>query len=391
MTASPDKARMIDRLEKLVGINTENPPGHEAQAAAYLAGEMKALGFEVELRELQPGRSNVIARYINGPGPVFAFNSHLDVVPAGDGWSTAPFKLTDKGDGRLYGRGSCDAKGPIVAMVEAGRLLLAEKGKWSGELLLVFVFDEEIGSAGAKEYAKTRPHVNFAVIGEPTLNKVAAAHKGAIRPYIRVNGQMAHSGTPELGVNAAIKATHLLQMFDEYHHKVLLKREHPLVGKASLTITRLIAGLGDNIVPPSCEFLVDRRMIPGEGHDQALKEIQDIMARAKEQFDVDSEIVEFKPTSGPASETPLDDAVVRESMAAAEAITGEKHDPVGLSGGCDLVHFRSIGASGVVMGPGSLAVAHKPNEFIPINEFIDASLIYRDTVLRLLHEVGATR
>jgi len=269
--------------------------------------------------------------------------------------------------------------------------LLAEKHKWSGELLLVFVFDEELGSTGAREYAKTKPKVNFAVIGEPTLNQVAAAHKGAIRPYIRVNGQMAHSGTPHLGVNALMKATHLLQMFDRYHHDVLVKREHPLVGKASLTVTRLSAGLGDNIVPPTCEFLVDRRMVPGEGHDQAVKEINDIMARAKKEFDVDSEIVRWGATSGPASETPLDDPVVRESMAASEKITGEKHDPSGLSGGCDLVHFRSIGASGVVMGPGSLAVAHKPNEFIPVNEFVDASLIYRDTVLRLLHEAGATR
>ena len=114
MTVSPDASYMIDRLEKLVAINTENPPGQEAEAAAFLADDLRRSGFSVELIEELPGRANVVARFSNGPGPVFAFNSHIDVVPAGGGWSHPPFKLIERG-GRLYGRGACDAKARRLA------------------------------------------------------------------------------------------------------------------------------------------------------------------------------------------------------------------------------------------------------------------------------------
>src|SRR5438874_1447265 len=146
---SPDAPKMIDRLARFVAINTENPPGQEAAGAHFLDAELRGLGFEVETREKLPGRANVIARLDNGPGPCFAFNSHIDVVPAGSGWTHPAFSLKEKND-RLYGRGACDAKGPIVAMIEAARMLSTMREKWSGLLLLVFVFDEEVQSLGAK-------------------------------------------------------------------------------------------------------------------------------------------------------------------------------------------------------------------------------------------------
>lgn len=194
MTTTPDIARMKRELADLVAIRTENPPGREVEAAAFVAGLLAPAGFDLSSTEYQPGRVNVVARLENGPGSVFAFNTHMDVVPAGDGWSSDPFVLREEG-GRLYGRGACDCKGPLVAMVEALRMLAGDRGAWSGTLLGVFVADEEIASAGAKHYAAGKPRIDFAVVGEPTSNATFAAHKGSLRPLVRVHGLSAHSGT----------------------------------------------------------------------------------------------------------------------------------------------------------------------------------------------------
>src|SRR5262245_26331882 len=254
---SPDVPSMIERLARFVAINTENPPGQEAEGAHFLAAALRELGFAVETREEMPGRANVIARIDNGGGSTFAFNSHIDVVPAGSGWTHPPFALLEKND-RLYGRGACDAKGSIVAMIEAARMLSAMREQWSGQLHLVFVFDEEVQSLGAKEYVKHAPKIDFAIIGEPTCNIVATAHKGSIRPIIRVHGLAAHSGTPHLGVNAIVKAAELIRLLDHHHQTHLRHRHHPLVGPPSLTMTRAQAGTGDTVVPESCDLMVDR-------------------------------------------------------------------------------------------------------------------------------------
>jgi acetylornithine deacetylase len=195
-----DSARMKKDLATLVAINTENPPGHEREAAECLEGWLLTAGFDLSFSEYAPGRTNVIAVLNNGPGPCFAFNTHLDTVPAGSGWASDPFTLTER-DGRLYGRGACDAKGPLVAMVEALRLLAANRQQWSGTLMGVFTADEEVASEGAKFYVRDNPPaIDFAVIGEPTSNATFSAHKGSLRPRVRVKGVTAHSGTPELGL-----------------------------------------------------------------------------------------------------------------------------------------------------------------------------------------------
>ena len=201
-----------------------------------------AEGFDVTLSEYKPGRVNVVARLANGAGPVFAFNTHMDVVPAGEGWSSDPFTLREA-DGRLYGRGACDCKGPLIAMVEAMRMLAADRAAWSGTLLGVFVADEEIASEGAKFYAASRPHIDYAVVGEPTSNATFTAHKGSLRPVVRVHGVSAHSGTPHLGENAIYRAGELLGLIAEHHENVVRHRTHPLVGAASLTVTRIPADM----------------------------------------------------------------------------------------------------------------------------------------------------
>jgi acetylornithine deacetylase/succinyl-diaminopimelate desuccinylase family protein len=383
MFQNPDSARMKRELAELIAIRTENPPGREVEAAVYVRDLLVAFGFEVGLTEYKSGRFNVEARLSNGPGPVFAFNTHMDTVPAGDGWSSDPFVLRENA-GRLYGRGACDCKGPLIAMIEAMRMLASDRGAWSGTLLGVFVGDEEIASEGAKFYAAAKPHIDFAVVGEPTSNTTFAAHKGSLRPLVRVHGTAAHSGTPHLGDNAIYRASQLLSLIASHHDNVVRKRTHPLVGEASLTVTRISGGHADNVVPYACELLLDRRMVPGENEAAVRQEFTWLLAMAHKQFSVRAEIVDYKPTTGGATETEIDSVIVQASLAACRQHGVADAGPFGFQGGCDLVHFRQIGAQGTVIGPGDLAVAHKPDEFVPVDEFVTCSLIYRDVAASVM-------
>ncbi len=378
----PDESALKTRLDRLVAINTENPPGREAEAARLILEDLQAMGCRAETVDVLPGRTNVVALFENGPGPAFAFNTHIDVVPAGDGWTSDPFRLREAG-GRLFGRGSCDAKGPLVAMLDAMQALIADRANWSGTLIGAFVADEEAASLGAKAYVRTAPHVDYCVIGEPTSCTTVTAHKGSMRPLVRVKGQTAHSGMPDLGVNAILKAASLLREI-EAHHDELRGRRHDLVGNASLTVTRVSGGHADNVVPDACELLLDRRMVPGESEDETRREIETLVERAARDSGTDMEIVEYRPTTGGATETDAAHPVVEAAQAACLHHNGAATPLSGFEGGCDLVHFRSIGAQGVVVGPGALSVAHQPDEFVPVDELVRASSIYRDIAARML-------
>lgn len=383
MSQMPDTARMKRELAEIISIRTENPPGREADAAVYVQNLLVAAGFDVSLTEYKPGRFNVEARLENGLGPVFAFNTHMDTVPAGEGWSSDPFQLREA-DGKLFGRGACDCKGPLIAMVEALRMLASERQSWSGTLLGVFVGDEEIASEGAKFYAAGKPKIDFAVVGEPTSNTTFSAHKGSLRPVVRVYGVSAHSGTPHLGENAIYRAAQLLGMVETHHDKVVRRRAHPLVGEASLTVTRIWGGHADNVLPGACDLLLDRRMVPGEDEAAVKKEIADLLLAANRRFGLRAEIVDYRATTGSATETAGDATIVQASLAACRAHGITTPGPFGFQGGCDLVHFRELGAQGTVIGPGTLSVAHKPDEFVPVDEFVTAALIYRDVAKSML-------
>lgn len=378
-----DAGQIIAWLEALVAFDTQNPPGREAEAVAWLERTLRELGLEARSEEALPGRPNVVAELRNGDGKTFAFNSHVDVVPAGDGWTSDPFRLRES-DGKLYARGACDAKGCIAAQLDAVRRLVEMRSEWRGTLRAVFVADEETESRGAKAFAKTSPPIDYAVIGEPTSNAIVTAHKGSLRPVIAIGGKAAHSGTPDLGVNAIYGAATLTLMIEQMHKTTVAKRTHPLCGSASITVTRIHGGHADNVVPERCELMVDRRMIPGENEDAVKRELQLVLDAIRKQFGVEAEIVRYQPTTGGATETEASSPLVQAALFAAASHGVKRPGPGGFQGGCDLVHFRETGAQGIVVGPGTLEVAHKPDEFVPIDELLVSSLIYRDVALAML-------
>lgn len=376
------ETRVVELLAQLVAIDTQNPPGRETDAADLVAARLADAGLAVEVDGFAPGRANVIGRLDNGPGPTLCLNTHMDTVPAGDGWSSDPF-LLDSREGCLYGRGACDCKGPLAAMLEAIRLLVGARDGWSGTLLAVFVADEEVGSAGARRFAASGRKVDLAIVGEPTGNRPVIAHKGSLRPLLRVHGRAAHSGSPDSGENAILQAARLLARVPQAHAK-LSERRHPLVGAASLTVTRITGGHADNVVPDRCEALLDRRLVPGETEEAALAEIRAMLEAAATADGIRWEISECRPTTGGATEIAAGHPLVTATIDACRAHGVADPAPFGFGGACDLVHFRSMGAAGLVLGPGDLAVAHQPDEHVPRDELVRSVLIYRDVARTML-------
>jgi acetylornithine deacetylase/succinyl-diaminopimelate desuccinylase family protein len=375
---TPDAGRLRGLLARLVAFRTENPPGDEAAPAQFLAGILQELGCDVATPEVASGRRNLIAIFENGEGPSLGFNSHLDVVPAGPGWSGDPFSLREA-DGRLIGRGACDAKGCVAAMVEAARLLIGAREAWRGRLTMIFVADEEVGSTGAKAFAASGTSLDRVVVGEPTRLLTVSAHKGCLRPHLRVFGRSAHSGTPDLGDNAIVSCQRLIELFVAEGRRLRTK-VHPLVGPASLSVTRIQGGVADNVIPAACDVVIDRRILPGEEVEAVDVEIRTLLERATREHGVRTEILSYSSNAGP-SETPADDPIVLASLAACRAHGIAEPGPVGFLGGCDLAHFQRVGIAGVVLGPGSLEQAHQPDEYVGLVDLAQASMIYRDLAL----------
>jgi succinyl-diaminopimelate desuccinylase len=203
-----------------------------------------------------------------------------------------------------------------------------------------------------------------------------------LRPLIRAKGKAAHSGRPELGVNAILAASQLTAIFDE-RDRELRALSHPLVGHASLSVTRIAGGIGDNVIPESCEMVLDRRLLPGESLDAAMDELHAMLDRAKREHGVDAEIAAIRTKAG-STETPIDDPLVRKAVAISRAHGVTFPQPGGLTGGCDLVHFHDVGAVGIVLGPGSLDVAHQSDEYVPKDDLARAALIYRDIAVAMM-------
>ena len=368
---SPERSSAI--LSALVRTRSQNPVDGEMAVAAYVARFLRELGLAVETPDVFPGRPNVIGRLAGaGGGPSLAFNTHMDTVPEGGGWTRQPFG-GEVVDGKLYGRGSVDAKGPMAAFLAAIEALVLSGTRLRGDLIMTAVADEETCSTGARQLVRSF-RSDYAIVGEPTSLRVGVAHRGSLRPVIVVTGRTAHSSRPSEGVNAVYEALPVIEALRRYADR--LHGEHPYCGSPSAAVTLVSAGIKENVIPDRCEVTLDRRMIPGETEEQALAEIQAVLEdvrRANPSLRVAVE--SCMPTTGSPSEIdpghPLV-AVAREASRQAGG-PGEVH---GMTGACDMTHFRSIGVPTVVMGPGAESQAHQPDEHMDVEELNRGALAY---------------
>ena len=366
--------RTASILQDLVRARSQNPTDGEGEVARYVVDFLGRLNLEVETRQVMPGRPNVVARLRGTGGPVLAFNTHMDTVPEGNGWSRDPF-AGEIIDGRLFGRGSVDAKGPLAAFLAAIEAIVNAGVRLHGDVLMTAVVDEETCSSGARQLAPSIA-ADMAVVGEPTGLQVGIAHRGSLRPVIVVTGRTAHSSRPEQGINAIYQSIPVIEAFRRYADG-LRARSHPLCGSPSAAMTRVAAGIADNVIPGRCEMMLDRRMIPGEVESEVLQAVRGVIDEVRRaRPDIEVAVERTVPTTGGPSELDRDHPLVAMALQASAEALGRTTSLVGLSGACDMTHFVARGIPCLVLGPGDAAQAHQPDEHIELRELNQGAVAY---------------
>jgi len=384
MTGAAGATPILTRLGEFIAAPSPTPPGDVARVAAMVADWATAMGATVTRQEVEPGLDNVLALLRFGPGPRLVFNTHMDVTnPDQQVWTTPPYQPVLR-DGRLYGRGACDAKGSLVAMLTAMQALASQPAGLYGEVLLTAVMGEEAGGLGSAYLVGQGITGDGAVVGEPTGLRVARAHKGTYIRQVTFRGVAAHSASPWLGRNAVLPAAAFCLLCEE-QNAILAESPHPLLGPATLTVTLINGGTLQNTVPGQATVTVDRRLIPGDTHagcDEELARVLERLSGSRPDAEV-ADITVVVATS--PSQTPDDAPIVDVALAAAADVGRSQAGAVGFGAGCDMSKLVNTAAiPTVICGPGRLDQAHRPDEFVDAGQVEDAALLYERIARRFL-------
>ncbi|WP_217568971.1 acetylornithine deacetylase/succinyl-diaminopimelate desuccinylase family protein [Mesorhizobium sp. GbtcB19] len=401
-----------DRVDDLVALTadlirfpTVNPPGDAYRPCAeFLGARLRKLGFETEFirAEGAPGdsdrypRVNVVARFDGrSPGPCVHFNSHIDVVEAGDGWTVDPFAGVVK-DGRVYGRGACDMKGGLAASVIAVEAFMATYPDFPGAIEISGTADEESGGFGGVAHLArlgyfSKPKVDHVIIPEP-LNKdrICLGHRGVWWAEIETKGEIAHGSMPFLGDNAVRHMGAVLQAFEDELFPALDRKmtRMPVVPEGARRSTMNInsvhggqtedfrPGLPSPNVPDWCRLTIDRRFLLEEDIATVKSEVTGILERLKHErkkFDYEiRDLMEVLPLM-----TERDAPVVKAVAKGIMEVFDREPDYVISPGTYDQKHVARIGHlyDCIAYGPGILDLAHRPDEWVGIADMVESAKV----------------
>lgn len=372
---------LTETLARLIAINSINPewsgPG-EGSAGAFVREFFESAGLEVWEDEVLPGRSNVIARL---PGRDSSrsvlLEAHLDTVSVAD-MTIPPFEPLVE-NGRMFGRGSCDTKAGLAAMMVAMVELRREGRLPACDVYLAAVVDEENAFRGVLQLIDWMKGRGIrpcgAIVAEPTELRAVTCNKGVLRWQIETRGVAAHSSKPHLGKNAITAMAKVIVRIEDFH-ATLRERSHPLVGEATCTISLIEGGAQVNFVPERCLITLDRRMLPGETGEQVIEQYHKLLAGLD-----DIEVIVHAPRlSDNAMETPADSPFV---IAVFEALgeLGLDASPAGVPFGCDATKLHRDGIPSLIFGPGSIDQAHAAVEYVDLDQVELALEFYRRFLL----------
>ncbi|HEU6447554.1 MAG TPA: M20/M25/M40 family metallo-hydrolase [Verrucomicrobiae bacterium] len=349
-------------LAELIALPSVNPaflpPNHpnagEKNVADFLATAAACAGLEVEFQKVLPNRPNLIARFLpkNKIRQTVLLAPHLDTVGA-DGTKFIP----QRKNGRLYGRGACDTKGSVAAMLSAlCELANAKSRPQETEVVFAGLIDEENAQAGSRALAKNFKF-DFAVVGEPTRLHVVTAHKGSLWLELETRGKAAHGAMPQFGKNAIHQMARIVSLLETDYAARLRRRKHPLLGSATINVGTISGGAQPNIVPDRCTITVDRRTLPGETENGVRAEIKHFL-RAK---NISAHIGEKKLAPALPMETDFKSPLVQQFM----KCTGQRK-PLGVDFFCDAAVLSEARIPCIVFGPGDIAQAHTTDEWISL-------------------------
>ena len=397
---------------------TINPPGDAyTQCSEYLGRRLAARGFSVEYVRAEGGlgdsdrypRTNVVCR-IEGsrPGATVHFNSHIDVVAPGEGWSMDPF-AAEVSDGKIYGRGTCDMKGGLAASIVAAEALIAEVPDFPGAIEISGTVDEETGGYAGVAWLAERgyfssPRVDYVIIPEP-LHKdcVCLGHRGVWWAEVEVKGHMAHGSMPFLGVSAIRGMGRFIERIERELYPKLNQRRTamPVIPEgarfSTLNFNSVHGGLAEGqdgfpaaLVADSCRLVLDRRFLIEESEDEVRREILDLLeAERAEQPDFRYALRDL--WSVPPVMTDEASPVVQALDRGIEQVLGRAARHIASPGTYDQKHVQRIGhlKDCVAYGPGILDLAHRPDEYIVIDDMVHSAQVMAAAALDLLGGTAA--
>ena len=314
-------------------------------------------GLEIEFQKVLTGRSNVIARLIpkNKIKRTILLAPHLDTVGA-DGTRFIP----QRKNGRLHGRGACDTKGSVAAILSAlCELADAKSRPLETEIVFAGLIDEEHAQAGSRALVASGFKADLAIVGEPTRLQVVTAHKGSLWLELETRGKAAHGATPQLGKNAIHEMAGIVDALEMNYAAQLRKRKHPLLGTATVNVGTIYGGKQPNIVPDSCTIMIDRRTLPGETDAKVRNEIATLLRTKK----LSARISNTKLAPALPLETNHKLPLVQKFLKSAG-----QSKPLGVQFFCDAAVLSAGGIPSVVFGPGDVAQAHTTDEWISLSE-----------------------
>jgi succinyl-diaminopimelate desuccinylase len=380
--AAIDNTEVVDLLSALVRIPSVNPRmgggAGEGELAGFLAERLRALGVAPIVTEVQPGRPNVLGTARGKPGGKhLLFEAHLDTVSPSHG-HVDPFVPRVEGE-RLYGRGACDTKGSMAAMLVAFASAL-QSTEHDLTISVAFLMGEEIGHEGAQHLAASGFRPDAAVIGEPTGLDVIVAHKGVLRWRMTTNGKSAHSANPQFGVNAIGMMARLIRSLEAELIPTLDARRHPLLGPPTLSVGRIAGGREVNVVPDRCTIDVDWRLLPGESWNTVRAEMDSLLARIAAEVPGFDAVMEHRYQENAAVETAMGHPIAQMAIEAVQRVDG-RHAVRGVSYCTDATCLSAAGIPCVVLGPGHIEQAHTGTEYVEIQHVVKAAAIYREMML----------
>jgi acetylornithine deacetylase len=345
---------------------------YEHRVTDYLEGFFRDLGVAYDRRPVAPLRDNIVARYESpGARQTVLLEVHQDTVPV-DGMVIDPF-AGEVRDDKLYGRGACDVKGGMAAMLTAFARVVREKPAGAANIVLACTVDEEHTFYGVQVLMKEGVRADMAVVAEPTRLQIVDAHKGVVRWKVRTEGRACHSSRPDQGVNAVYRMGRVLPVVEQYADQLMGSAAHPRLGPPTLSVGRIEGGVSVNTVPDGCVIEIDRRLLPGEDPQAAWKDFRNhLQARAGVPVICDPVWL-----ACPALASDLA-AGVRERLGTAiDAVEG-RHEVLAVPFGTDASSIAEAGIPAVVFGPGDIAQAHTKDEWVELDQ-IDraAEILYR--------------
>lgn len=388
----------LDIARQLVSIPSVNPMGRdfagpeflETRLTDYLESLFGEMGLPCLRQTVSPGRENILTR-LDGPippqqgGALVLFDAHQDTVPV-DGMTIDPFDPVVR-EGRLYGRGSCDTKGSMAAMLAALVRLAEQRPAGMATVVLSCTVNEEFGFTGAQActtlwadpavdnaFLPRRP--DGAIVGEPTALDVVVAHKGAVRWTCRTRGRAGHSSQPDAGTNAIYRMARAVPLFERYQAEAApLAPRHPLCGGATLSVGTIRGGISINTIPDVCTIEIDRRVPPGESPEDAYRHVLDFFAA---HWDEPYEVEHSRPMLQlPPLDDTNNDRLARRLAHETQAVTGRCRR-IGVPYGTHAAIYAAAGVPSVVFGPGHLEQAHTRDEWVPVAQLDQAAeVLYR--------------